>query len=1094
MPVALAELLDDSVIIRMVGSESFKRGRSYARRGLVSQVDVAEDPLMLRGRVDGTQPTPYSTTVLFNARAEPAGSCTCPVGFDCKHAAALMIAVRSTRGGDPPASTTTWDSRLGQLTAPPTSSARSRHQPLGMMFRVDRSITGDRQSIPIGLGVRPVGWGRSGRWISSGLSWSSLRQDRAYPPRHRELFNEFYSYTQYRSDYHYYGSGGWTSLSTVGPMLWSFLSTLSEAGVPLILEARGTATPTEIRLAAEPAEIVLDVRRDGEDFAIAPRVSVDGELLMPHGFGWLGSPTHSLYHESSSDGSDRPGTLTIAKLAGRPSRDLRDWLFDPQEVPLPRADLDRFTDEFYPQLRSTARVTSSDGSVVLPSISAPTLVVIVHPQSDLSLRLRWKVQYAVGDTTSRFAVASGITGITTSAPDVADDAATVEPGAAVRDVPAEEALVSALPAAVGVPVDDAGRLPVAMMSIDAASFANETIPALRAHGVMVEIAGELPDYRYVESAPVVRISTSDVPGESDWYDLGVQVTVDDQTVPFVELFSALARNDEFLMLKSGAFFSLQRPEFESLRRLIAEARDLQEHEGEGLRLSKFHAGFWEDLVALGVVDKQSERWAETMAGLLDDSPADPPPVPDALKADLRPYQLTGFQWLSFLFEHGLGGILADDMGLGKTIQTLALICWARQQNPDAPPFIVVAPSSVVSNWAREAARFAPHLRVVAIDQTEAKRKISTAELIADADIVITSYTLLRIDFDSYSSLPWTGLVLDEAQFVKNYRAKTYQCVRRLSAPFKLAVTGTPLENSLMDLWSMLSIVAPGLFPRPDRFSDYYRRPIERGNNAELLAQLQRRIRPLMLRRTKEKVAAELPPKQEQIIEIELHPKHRKVYQTHLQRERQKVLGMIDDLNANRFMILRSLTLLRQLALDASLVDDDYANVPSAKIELLCEQLVELAGEGHRALVFSQFTSFLGHIKSKLDAAGVPYCYLDGKTRKRGAVISSFKDGDAPVFLISLKAGGVGLNLTEADYCFVMDPWWNPAAEMQAVDRAHRIGQDKTVMVYRYVAADTIEEKVMALKGRKAQLFEAVMGGDAMQDSALSAADIRGLFT
>ena len=1090
MPAALAELLDDSVIIRMVGSETFKRGRSYARRGLVGTFDVAEDPLQLHGEVDGTEPMPYHTTVLFNDRAEPAGSCTCPVEFDCKHAAALMIAVRSAHAEEPPASSTTWDRRLGQLTAQSPSRAQSTHQPLAMMFRVDRSITGDRHSVPIGLGVRPVGWGRSGRWISTGLSWASLRQDRAYPPRHRELFNEFYSYTQYRSDYRYYGSGGWTSLSTVGPMLWSFLSMMSDADVPLILEARGTATPTEITLATEPAEIVLDVRRNGEDFAIAPRVSIDDQLLAPQGIGWLGSPTHSLYHETSPDESGRPGILTIAKLAARPSRDLRDWLFDPQDVPMPRADIGRFTDEFYPQLRSTARVTSSDASVDLPSISAPTLVVIIHPQPDLSMRLRWKVQYAVGEATSRFVVGWGVAD--GSASDSDGDAA---PGSelAVRDVPAEEALVRALPAAVGMPLDDSGRPPVALMSIDAASFVNEMIPALRAHDVTVEITGELPDYRYVEAAPVVRLSTTDIPGEADWYDLGVQVTVDDQTVPFIELFAALARDDEFLMLKSGAYFSLQRPEFESLRRLISEARDLQEHEGDGLRLSKYHAGFWEDLVALGVVDKQSTRWVESMAGLLDDTPADPPPVPATLKADLRPYQLAGFQWLSFLFEHGLGGILADDMGLGKTIQTLALICRAREREATAPPFLVVAPSSVVSNWAREAARFAPHLRVVAIDQTEAKRKSSIAELIAGADLVVTSYTLLRIDFESYAGLPWTGLVLDEAQFVKNYRAKTYQCVRRLSVPFKLAVTGTPLENSLMDLWSMLSIVAPGLFPRPDRFADYYRKPIERGNNPKLLAQLQRRIRPLMLRRTKEKVAAELPPKQEQVIEVELHPKHRKLYQTHLQRERQKVLGMINDLDSNRFMILRSLTLLRQLALDASLVDDDYANVPSAKIEMLCEQITELAGEGHRALVFSQFTSFLGHIKAKLDAAGVPYCYLDGKTRNRAAVISSFKDGEAPVFLISLKAGGVGLNLTEADYCFVMDPWWNPAAETQAVDRAHRIGQDKTVMVYRYVAADTIEEKVMALKGRKAKLFDAVMGGDAMQDSALSAADIRSLF-
>jgi SNF2 family DNA or RNA helicase len=248
----------------------------------------------------------------------------------------------------------------------------------------------------------------------------------------------------------------------------------------------------------------------------------------------------------------------------------------------------------------------------------------------------------------------------------------------------------------------------------------------------------------------------------------------------------------------------------------------------------------------------------------------------------------------------------------------------------------------------------------------------------------------------------------------------------------------------------------------------------------------------MLRRTKDTVARELPPKQEQVVDVVLEPKHMKIYQTHLQRERQKILGLIDDLDRNRFTILSSLTLLRQLSLDAALVDDAYAGVPSSKVDLLVEHLDELVQEGHRALVFSQFTSFLGRVKGRLDAAGIEYAYLDGSTKRRGDVVKNFKGGAKPVFLISLKAGGFGLNLTEADYCFVLDPWWNPAAESQAVDRTHRIGQTKTVMVYRLVARGTIEEKVMELKARKEDLFASVLGDDAMGSAALSADDIRGL--
>jgi SNF2 family DNA or RNA helicase len=445
----------------------------------------------------------------------------------------------------------------------------------------------------------------------------------------------------------------------------------------------------------------------------------------------------------------------------------------------------------------------------------------------------------------------------------------------------------------------------------------------------------------------------------------------------------------------------------------------------------------------------------------------------SLLAQLRPFQQDGFSWLASLWEHRLGGILADDMGLGKTLQCLALISHARQRDPAADPFLIVAPTSVVAHWGDEAARFAPDLRVVTVSGTVARLGLGLGELAAGADAVITSYALLRIDFAAYAEVGWSGLLLDEAQQAKNRQSKIYQCARKLAAPVKIAITGTPLENNLMELWSLLSITAPGLFPSPDQFRDYYARPVEREGDSQRLAQLQRRIRPLVLRRTKEQVAFELPAKQEQVLEVDLSPQHREVYQTWLQRERQKVLGLIGDMDANRFAILRSLTLLRQLSLHAGLVDETHAGLASAKIDALLGQLHEVTGE-HRALVFSQFTRFLDKVRDRLEAEGIPYCYLDGGTRDRAAVVRRFRGGADPVFLISLKAGGFGLNLAEADHCFLLDPWWNPATEAQAVDRIHRIGQTRSVTVYRLVAKDTIEEKVMALKAKKARLFASVM--------------------
>jgi SNF2 family DNA or RNA helicase len=379
-----------------------------------------------------------------------------------------------------------------------------------------------------------------------------------------------------------------------------------------------------------------------------------------------------------------------------------------------------------------------------------------------------------------------------------------------------------------------------------------------------------------------------------------------------------------------------------------------------------------------------------------------------------------------------------------------------------------------------------------VDRTSAKRAEPLTEVRARSDIVVTSYTLLRLDEDEYGALPWGAVIFDEAQFVKNRTAATYRSARRLRARVKFAVTGTPMENNLMDLWSMLSIATPGLFPSPDTFTDTYRTPIEAGGAPDVLARLRRRVRPVLMRRTKEEVATELPPKQEQVLSIPLSAGHRRLYDRHLAAVRKQVLGLVGDLDHNRIAVLASLTRLRQLSLSPALVEAGQPPV-SAKIDALVEMLGDMIAEGHRALVFSQFTSFLALVKARLDAEHISYVYLDGRTRNREQRINSFKNGTDPVFLISLKAGGFGLNLTEADYVFVLDPWWNPAVENQAIDRAHRIGQESTVMVYRLVSEDTIEEKVVALQERKRALFDSVVGEASSLAAPLSAEDIRGLF-
>ena len=433
--------------------------------------------------------------------------------------------------------------------------------------------------------------------------------------------------------------------------------------------------------------------------------------------------------------------------------------------------------------------------------------------------------------------------------------------------------------------------------------------------------------------------------------------------------------------------------------------------------------------------------------------------------------------------------------------------------PRPGPVLVIAPTSVVGTWVEQAGRFCPDLRVRAVTRTSAKRGTSFAEEAAQADVLVTSYTIARLDEDELVAVDLSWLVLDEAQFIKNHASATYKAVRRLRAPSAVAITGTPLENSLMDLWSLLSVSAPGLLPGPDRFTQHYRRPIERGDTDRLEA-LRAHMRPFLLRRTKEEVAADLPDKSEQVLAVELPPAHRRAYDARLARERQKVLGLLEtDTAQARFSALRSLTILRQMALDPALVEAGGADggrsgrgakasgkgrarrrKPTAKIEVLLDTLRPVVAEGHRALVFSQFTRYLTGVREHLEAAGLRTAYLDGATVDRQGAIDSFRSGEADVFLISLKAGGFGLTLTEADYVFLLDPWWNPQVEEQAVDRAHRIGQDKPVMVYRLVSADTIEEKVMDLKEKKAELFDRVVEGAGAADEAAGAGMSRARLT
>ena len=431
-----------------------------------------------------------------------------------------------------------------------------------------------------------------------------------------------------------------------------------------------------------------------------------------------------------------------------------------------------------------------------------------------------------------------------------------------------------------------------------------------------------------------------------------------------------------------------------------------------------------------------------------------PTLPSDLRASLRDYQAHGVAWLQGLTRAALGGILADDMGLGKTVQTLSAI---------GGRTLVVCPKSVVWNWASECAKFRPSLRVA----------VHERGLIADADLVLTTYARLRIDADTFAAETWDCVVLDEAQAIKNPASQTTRAAFRLQAKLRLALSGTPVENRLEELWSLLHFATPGLLGDERAFRDRFAEPIANGRDGAA-ADLRARIRPFVLRRTKREVLRELPPRTEVVDHVQLEESERASYDAVLAATKKEVLAQLGE-GHNTLAILEALLRLRQAACHSGLLPGNTAS-ESSKVTRLIEQLEELAAEGHRALVFSQWTSLLDKVEPALEAAGLRFARIDGQTRDRGEVVNAFQAEDGPpVLLLSLKAGGTGLNLTAADHVFLLDPWWNPAVEDQAADRAHRIGQTRPVLVHRLVAKDTVEERILQLQEKKRALADAALG-------------------
>ncbi len=800
-------------------------------------------------------------------------------------------------------------------------------------------------------------------------------------------------------------------------------------------------------------------------------------------------------------------------------------------VRVPRSQVPMFLSQHWPQLQATGGV---DANFKLEDFTLEPQA----PRFVLSLRgglaqLGALLQCAYGSRIMTVGVTASDEGVWLPDPDVPTRYST-------RDFSAERAALARLQRSGFIGPDSQGKLQLAGQSGVLNFFAREFPKLQREWSVTLDEQLENRTLKNIERVePQFQITSSGV----QWFDLGVVFAASGgETFSAADIQRLVLSGQSHTRLKNGKLAVIDTGAVEELQEVLLDCAP-QQH-AQGYRINSKQAGFLEATL------RQHSDWKVQAPGTWRDRAAkqsgeaklECPPL-GALENVLRPYQKQGVAWLGFLRENGFGGILADEMGLGKTLQALAFLNLWRQaslpavepgfqpggKSADAAtrikgsetlaaatpvpggrmppstagtdarrytPHLIVCPTSLVFNWVAEAKKFTPELQVLALSGPD---RHALFDQIATSDIVVTSYALIRRDAEKYREIEFDTVVLDEAQHIKNRQTQNAQAVKAVRAQHRLVLTGTPLENSVLDLWSIFDFLMPGYLGTAKDFRERYELPIAKEKNVEVQARLARRLRPFLLRRLKKDVAADLPAKLEQVSFCELTPDQRSVYQQVIEASRKEVLEAVgaQGIAKSRMVVLTALLRLRQVCCDLRLLKLENVNPANAsgKLEMFGELLEEVIDGGHRVLVFSQFVGMLTLLKERLAEEGIEYCYLDGSTTDRAKVVEKFQSTTTiPVFLISLKAGGVGLNLTGADTVVHFDPWWNPAVEDQATDRAHRIGQTKVVTSYKLITRDTVEEKILTLQNRKREIIQATIGGEEEFAAALSWEEIQELLS
>jgi superfamily II DNA or RNA helicase len=1084
-------------IVRWLDGFTVEKGAGY----LDDVEDLHAEGSVLSGRVQGTAPTPYRVTVRFFREGSGgyriASDCSCPVRYDCKHVAALLLRhlQRDEAMAPPPprsplgVEVARW---LGEFSLPQRTLARPARGSGDKLFYLLAPVDGGRWRLSFRK-ARPTALGAPG---GNSEAWSGLARA-LYGSTPRFLGEE--DLALLKTLWHATppearkASAGWALPEVAGCVL---LERLAATGRLFInTPGRGLAGPLQWG-ARRPATLVW--RRDERALHYA-------DLQI--------SP------EAMTVALDAPAYLDAVGGEVGPLDVEGDWPLWRSLLDAPPMD-DAALEHCFATLRQRAPGIALPEIQPLPRIEATPIPVLRLDTLDVRGVRGWRqhrVNYrerAFDGARPRFLYDAFL--VTPGNP---SELAEREDGTLVqlmRDRTAEARWLAELAECGLEPVpDDALYLPAHeaqsatdLYGLESAAawddFMVDALPRLAAAGWRVEIEDRFRHWAPEPDDWIAELAPSE---GGEWLDLGLAVEVDGVRLPLAPMLADLVqrephwlrgdfrgsvRDEAGVMLLTESGKRLRVPAGR-IKPLLAALTELFDRPGQSLRVSR--------LDARRVLDALGDRWkgdglamARRMAEKLREAgQVQPVAPPTGFGLTLRPYQQQGLAWLQYLREHELAGILADDMGLGKTAQALAHLLLEKESGRADRPSLVVLPTSLVHNWQTEAARFAPALRVLALQGAE---RVDRFEAIPAHDLVLTTYPLLWRDIDALRRHDYHLLILDEAQTVKNAASRSAAALRQLRARHRLAMTGTPLENHLGELWAQFDFLLPGFLGDSRSFTRLWRTPIERHRDTDRRALLARRLKPFILRRRKDEVATELPPKTVVIHEVVLEGRQRELYETVRAAMDRKVREAVaaQGFARSQIVILDALLKLRQVCNDPRLVKSEAAQrvKERAKMDALMAMLPELVEEGRRILVFSQFTGMLDLIAAALHEAGLDFVTLTGDTRDRATPVARFQAGEVSIFLISLKAGGVGLNLTTADTVIHVDPWWNPAAEQQATDRAHRIGQTKPVFVYKLIAAGSIEERILALQEKKAALAAGVLQDDTLDGMKFDEMDLAAL--